>query len=436
LLSNGANINAKNKEKLNALEISCRKGYFEMAKIMLEHLGPDFDINVTDNPKSLLHLATNRGAHDIVQILLKKGAHIDSLDENGENCLDVAIDFGYEDVIRVLLTDKNWIKLFQYSSIESDKIKKNFHFTDIFKFFKPQNSEKKKYIESKQFKGLADKNMWDMIEIILNNCHLNRENMAHNKLNGVYDYRVLDPPSFKEIQSHPLMIIANSGEEELMQHSTIKSLLLLKWQRIPRFSFYFNILINLIFLILFTIYTFELITIKSNPENSNSFTYDDQLTSDLYPYLIAIMTIILFSILLQLFLTGLFSFFLSIDTWIYLIALLLSFLSVTLNELQIRIDLSTFAILFIYLNFTFLIQKIRYVGIYVLAFKGTIKNSLTFAPVLILTYFSFIFSYRLRIGKLNIQKNAHLFAFNSFFNLKVQLIFISVMQQIQLAKSL
>jgi hypothetical protein len=260
--------------------------------------------------------------------------------------------------------------------------------------------------------------------------------MAHNKLNGVYDYRVLDPPSFKEIQSHPLMIIANSGEEELMQHSTIKSLLLLKWQRIPRFSFYFNILINLIFLILFTIYTFELITIKSNPENSNSFTYDDRLTSDLYPYLIAIMTIILFSILLQLFLTGLFSFFLSIDTWIYLIALLLSFLSVTLNELQIRIDLSTFAILFIYLNFTFLIQKIRYVGIYVLAFKGTIKNSLTFAPVLILAYFSFIFSYRLRIGKLNIQKNAHLFAFNSFFNLKVQLIFISVMQQIQLAKSL
>ena len=42
-----------------------------------------------------MHLATDEGAHEIVKLLLSRGALIDSLNENKQNCLDVAIDRGY-----------------------------------------------------------------------------------------------------------------------------------------------------------------------------------------------------------------------------------------------------------------------------------------------------------------------------------------------------
>jgi ankyrin repeat protein len=61
-----------------------------------------------ENP---LHIACEAGAHEVVELLLAKGAPIDQLNKNHSNCLDIAINKGHREVVRVLLSDKNWHRL-------------------------------------------------------------------------------------------------------------------------------------------------------------------------------------------------------------------------------------------------------------------------------------------------------------------------------------
>jgi ankyrin repeat protein len=176
LINNGANMKAQNKDKSNALEISCRKGYFEMTKILVDNMDIHEDINLNSGPKSLLHLATDDGAHEIVKLLLSRGAFIDTLNENKQNCLDVAIDRGYSDVIKVLLNDKNWLKLFQNN--DNQKQMKTSFLSNIFKKSKKNQNN----YENRQINAMSDKKMWDMIQILLDNCHLSRNVKVKNKL--------------------------------------------------------------------------------------------------------------------------------------------------------------------------------------------------------------------------------------------------------------
>ena len=113
--------------------------------------------------------------------------------------------------------------------------------------------------------------MWDMIEILLDNCNFNSKNQSNEDgiPNKGYDFRVIDPFKFKDVNSHPLMMIANSGQEELLTHNTIVTLLELKWHKIPRIFYAFNLLIHFVFLILFTCYSIDLVDISKLPQNSN-----------------------------------------------------------------------------------------------------------------------------------------------------------------------
>jgi hypothetical protein len=386
LLSNGANINAKNKEKLNALEISCRKGYFEMAKTIIHNLDSNYDINVTDGPQSLLHMASTEGAHEVVGLLLSLGAQIDSLDENGKNCLDIAIDFGYEDVIRVLLNDIHWTKLFDNSTGENLDKKKSFYLS----------CKESDYIFDRQIDKMTDKKMWDMIKIVLDNCHLNRDVKNSSKFNSSFDFRVLDSPSFKNLNSHPLIKIANSGQEQLLVHETIRTLLDLKWRKIPRIFYYFNLLIHLAFLIMFTIFSLELLDLKKLPENNNKITDDDNYDSKLDKYLIAILSIIIFKMLIKIILAGIFAFFLRVETLLEIVYVVLAFLALQNDDLKFKINYCTIVLITMYFHYALLIQKLRYFGAYVLAFKGTIKNCIKFFPVFFLIFLGFVFSFRIR----------------------------------------
>ena len=53
---------------------------------------------------------------------------------------------------------------------------------------------------------MFQKKMWDSIMIILDNCNENDN----------YDFEKLDPP-LKDISAHPLMLLAQSGQETLLK---------------------------------------------------------------------------------------------------------------------------------------------------------------------------------------------------------------------------
>lgn len=108
LLDNGADVTAKNEENLTALDLSCRLGYFDISKILIHKYSKMSDSHTP------LHTAAQEGAHEVVKLLLLKGAVIDKQDENRQNCLDLAISRGQTEVVKVLLQDKNWHKLIRF----------------------------------------------------------------------------------------------------------------------------------------------------------------------------------------------------------------------------------------------------------------------------------------------------------------------------------
>lgn len=72
-----------------------------------------------------LHTAAAEGAHEVVKLLLEKGAMIDKLDDQNRNCLDIAISRGHREVVRVLLEDPNWYKLIRLNNFDDENVSLN-----------------------------------------------------------------------------------------------------------------------------------------------------------------------------------------------------------------------------------------------------------------------------------------------------------------------
>lgn len=90
LLEHGADVTSKNEDNLTALDLSCRMGYFEISKNIINsstYLYQD-DKKINELP---LHTASYEGAYEVVKLLLLKGTPIDQLNSRNENCLGIAI---------------------------------------------------------------------------------------------------------------------------------------------------------------------------------------------------------------------------------------------------------------------------------------------------------------------------------------------------------
>ncbi len=103
--------------------------------------------------------------------------------------------------------------------------------------------------ENRQLVELFQTKEWSAFETLLDKC------VSENGKN--MDFSVLDRPVLFEA-NHPLMLIARSGQERLIKHEAVLTLLNLKWRFIPRFVFYFNLIFVLVFLALVTWLAVEL----------------------------------------------------------------------------------------------------------------------------------------------------------------------------------
>jgi ankyrin repeat protein len=139
---------------------------------------------------------------------LSKGAPIDVLDANNQNCLDIAISRGNREVVKVLLNDKNWHKLINSRSLDRISHKVNLMNVAFKKQINRFTYQQRR--ENPQLVAMFENKMWDSIGLILDKCK-----------NGLdYDFTKLDPPC-KNIQRHPLMLMARSGQETLLKHNTV-----------------------------------------------------------------------------------------------------------------------------------------------------------------------------------------------------------------------
>ena len=111
LLTYGIDVSAKNRDHNTALEIGFQKGFYDIIKLLV-NANSNRTIQEDTRKEYPLHSAAHEGSSEIVRLLLSKGMPIDTLDRAHKNCLDIAIEQDKRDVIKVLLKDPQWQKLF------------------------------------------------------------------------------------------------------------------------------------------------------------------------------------------------------------------------------------------------------------------------------------------------------------------------------------
>lgn len=320
------------------------------------------------------------------------------MNKEQKNCLDIAIAKEHREVIKILLKDPKWYKLirvnndyeekFQILTSTANDSKQNVVSNDI-------PHERQKIVENPQLVGLFEKQMWDIIEIILDKC-----------ISGPHtaDFRILDLP-VTNISKHPLMIIARSGQENLVKHEATLLLLKLKWRYIPRLFYYFNIFIYTIFLILLSIYSISLADygkqkiqfyLQLNSTGTPSFFNTKEQSTLLYILLTTFIFINLIKEGIQLCFSHKIAYCLSLNNWIENTTYALSLISLNSDDYDFQAGTCSVAILLAFFVLPLKMEKIQVIGLYVVAFCRILSNSLKFFPIFLIMLTGFVLSFKIR----------------------------------------
>ncbi|XP_071138004.1 transient receptor potential cation channel subfamily A member 1 homolog isoform X4 [Mytilus edulis] len=268
LLTNGADVSARNGSMWTPLDCAAAKGWVKTAKVLLE---ADSPVDPMDKTKTTpLHLGCRYGHSDVVKLLITWKANVTQCDSDGYNCLDLAIDNNKVDVATEIVNSEFWEDALRNETLD---IATGSRTTPMRKLIKK---------------------MPDVAEAVFLRCMTdNKKNPEHKDYAVWFNYEFLDDtyanwaePGTSEIGSgsgsvygddfklskkarayttdsgemkknHPLMIMVTSKREDLLAHPLVTALLKHKWNSFGRVFYYINFFIYSVFLTFLTGYIVE-----------------------------------------------------------------------------------------------------------------------------------------------------------------------------------
>lgn len=274
--------------------------------------------------------------------------------------------------------------------------------------------------------ALFDIKMWEMFKIILDKCIINENEFDFTMIgkctksqltltNLTKENSLQTDPPVNSMSKHPLMLIARSGQENLLRHKTTQLLLHLKWRFIPRFAFYFNLIFYLFYMFLFSIYSVNLTefgsrnmknasdfsSIKGRPlildvDFNNTHLKNGMRNTSLFYFLLIFLSMQLSREAFQLvFLDGC-VYFMSYQNLIESFTYLMSLISLMSTNYTVQSAYGSVAVLCAFLLFPLYIQKLKMFGLYVVAFRRTLTNSAKFFPIFLIMFTGFVLSFNMR----------------------------------------
>ncbi|KAJ9589483.1 hypothetical protein L9F63_017300 [Diploptera punctata] len=102
LLIHGASVNAKNEDEETALLLAARMGKIDIVKLLLMKKA-DVEISGGGYNRTPLMEAAQSGHLKVIKMLLEHGACVNSMDEDGETALTLAVLNGHDDIENLLI---------------------------------------------------------------------------------------------------------------------------------------------------------------------------------------------------------------------------------------------------------------------------------------------------------------------------------------------
>ena len=120
LLTNGMNIECRDKRGNTPLQLASREGNATVVKLLLDQ-GADIETKNDDAGSTPLHCAARYREEEIVRILLSCGASITATDSRGRKPLHWAAQHGHDSVVGILLQHVHGCTGMRYNINEEDK---------------------------------------------------------------------------------------------------------------------------------------------------------------------------------------------------------------------------------------------------------------------------------------------------------------------------
>ena len=118
--------------------------------------------------------------------------------------------------------------------------------------------------------------------------------------------------------------------------------------------------------------------------------------SALSVFVLVVIAMNLLKNLFQIILVDKLSYFNSLENFLEIFTFACALIGIISNHFITKLMFSSIAVLSSFIVFTFLIQKLRGFGLYVLAFRRTLSNSTKFFPIFLLVFIGFNLSFRLQ----------------------------------------
>lgn len=101
LIERGADVNVADADGYTSLMVAAAVDDERSARLLLDNHA---DVNATEQSYGMspLQVACESGAHQIVHLLLQRGANVQHNDHYGGNCLEEAAFYGYGDIVRTM----------------------------------------------------------------------------------------------------------------------------------------------------------------------------------------------------------------------------------------------------------------------------------------------------------------------------------------------
>jgi hypothetical protein len=192
----------------------------------------------------------------------------------------------------------------------------------------------------------------------------------------------------KPLRNHPLLMIGQSNQPKLIKHKAVRKLLDLKWRYFPRFFFYMNLFLYILFLVS---YSMNSRTLTGEHTNSCWLNMSFFLLALFSGYeVIQLVTHLLIDLKP--------SYSVSFKNIAEFFNFMFCFISLSIpnRHPSLKSSLYSVTVLLVYLVFMLRLDKIPHIGVYVVVFKKVLKKSLTVLPLVIILITGFLVAFTIR----------------------------------------